>query len=157
MLPTLPMQKVGKRSEMHTRHDPVHFKQARIDLRVYADISRMIPKHLNLAETEQQQGLPKLTDYPVMHLLQSRDLQLELDEIKKAMQYDVWTLFQQWHPRSCFHLTVDYYNYEENKTLAHKAGYDNTIQEVINQIQPLNPQAPLERLKFSAIPNDWVL
>ena len=151
------MQKAGQRSEMNARNDIVHFKQARIDLRVYADISRVIPPHLNLAETERQQGLPKLTDYPVMHLLQSRDLQLELDEIKKAIQHDVWTLFQQWHPRSCFHLTVDYYNYEENKTVAHKAGYDNTIQEVINQIQPLNPQAPLERLKFSAVPNDWVL
>ena len=142
------MQKAGQRSAMNTRTDLVHFKQARIDLRVYADISRVIPPHLNLAETERQQGLPKLTDYPVMHLLQSRDLQLELDEIKKAIQHDVWTLFQQWHPRSCFHLTVDYFNYEENKTVA---------QEVINQIQPLNPQAPLERLKFLAIPNDWVL
>ena len=152
------MQKAGQRSVANTSTDIVQFKNARIDLRVYyADISRMIPPHLNLAETERQQGLPKLTDFPVMHLLQSRDLQLELDEIKKAIQHDVWTLFHQWHPRSCFHLTVDYFNYEEKKSVAHKAGYDNTIQEVINQIRPLNPQAPLERINFSAIPNDWVL
>ena len=44
------MQKAGQRSEMNTRNDPVHFKQACIDLRVYADISRVIPKHLNLAD-----------------------------------------------------------------------------------------------------------
>ena len=79
MLSTLSTQKAGQRSAVNTRTDIVQFKQARIDLRVYADISRMIPPHLNLAETERQQGLPKLTDYPVMHLLQSRDLQLELD------------------------------------------------------------------------------
>ena len=151
------MHQAGRRSATDTITDAVQFKNARIDLSVYADISRMIPRHLNLAETERKQGLPKLTDFPVMHLMQSRDLQLELDEIKKAIQHDVWTLFHQWYPRSGFHLTVDYFNYEENQLSSQRASYDNTIQEVINLIRPLNPQGPLERIKFAAIPHDWIL
>ena len=155
--PVLTMHQAGRRSTGNTIPEAVHFKNARIDLRIYADISRMLPPHIVLAEAEQQQGLPKLTDFPVMHLMQNRDLQLELDEIKKAVQHDVWVLFHQWHPRSNFHLKVDYYNEDEKIMTSQRASYDNTIQEVINQIRPRHPQAPLERIKFAVIPHDWIL
>ncbi len=86
--------------------------------------------------------------------MQTRDLQLELDEIKKAVQHDVWALFHQWHPRSTFHLTVEHFCHETKTLISQRAGYDNTIQEVINQIRPRNPQDHLERIKFAVIPND---
>ena len=39
--------------------------------------------------------------------------------------------------------------------ISQRASYDNTIQEVINQIRPQNH---LDRIKFMAIPNDhWRL
>ena len=91
------MPQAGRRSAENPLPEAVQFKNARIDLRIFADISRVIPPHLNLSETEQRQGLPRLTEFPVMHLMQTRDLQLELDEIKKAVQHDVWVLFHEWH------------------------------------------------------------
>ena len=151
------MPQAGRRSAENPLPEAVQFKNARIDLRIFADISRVIPPHLNLSETEQRQGLPRLTDFPVMHLMQTRDLQLELDEIKKAVQHDVWVLFHEWHSRSNFHLTVDHYNHEEKRLVSQRVNYDNTIQDVINQLRPQYPQEPVERIKFAVIPNDWLL
>ena len=123
------MHQAGCRSTVDTFSETVPYKNARIDLRIFADISRMLPSHIVPAEAEQRQGRPRLTDFPVMHLMQTRDLQLELDEIKKAVQHDVWVLFHQWHPRSSFHLTVEYYNHEDKTMTSQRASYDNTIQE----------------------------
>ena len=106
------MTQAGCRTVADPTSSAVPYKNARIDLRIFADISRLLPPHLVLSEAEHTQGLPSLTDFPVMHLMQTRDLQLELDEIKKAVQHDVWALFHQWHPRSTFHLTVEYYCHE---------------------------------------------
>ena len=151
------MPQAGRRSMDNSLPEAVQFKNARIDLRIFADISRVIPPHLNLEETERRQGLPQLTDFPVMHLMQTRDLHLELDEIKKAVQHDVWVLFHEWHSRSNFNLTLEHYNHEEKRLVSQKVNYDNTIQDVINQLRPKYPHEPVDRISFAVTPNDWVL
>lgn len=101
------MPQAGGRTIAEDEHTAGPYKRARIDLHIVADLSRLVPPTLILSEVEQQQGIPPLTDFPLMHWVQTPDLQLELDEIKKAAQHDVWALFNHWHPRSSFHLTVE--------------------------------------------------
>ena len=129
------MPQAGCRTIADAVSTAVPYKNARIDLRIVADISRLLPPDIILSEAEHRQGIPSLTDFPLMHLMQTRDLQLELDELKKAAQHDVWVLFHQWHPRSTFHLTVEFYCHETRTMTSQWASYDNTIQEVINQIR----------------------
>ena len=151
------MPQAGRRSVDNPLPEAVQFKNVRIDLPIFADITRLLPPHLNILEAEQRQELPRLTEFPVMHLMQTRDLQLELDEIKKAVQHDVWVLFHEWHSRSNFHLTVEHYNHEERRLVSQRVNYDNNIQDVINQLRPQYPQEPVERIRFAVIPNDWLL
>ena len=86
------MPQAGGRTIADAASTAVPYKNARIDLRIVADISRLVPPNIILSEAEHQQGIPSLTEFPLMHLMQTRDLQLELDELKKAAQHDVWAL-----------------------------------------------------------------
>ena len=129
--------------------------RARIDLHIVADLSRLAPPNLILSEFEQYQGSHPLTDFPLMHLVQTRDLQMEIDEIKKATQHEIWALFNNWPLRSSFHLTIDTYCPETRRMTSQQVCYDNTIEEVIN---PLHLRTQQGRVKFTAIPNDhWCL
>ena len=83
------MPQAGGRTIADAASTAVPYKNARIDLRIVADISRLVPPNIILPEAEHQQGIPSLTEFPLMHLMQTRDLQLELDELKKAAQHDV--------------------------------------------------------------------
>ena len=81
--------------------------------------------------------------------MQSRDLDLEVDEIKKAVQHEVWSFFQVWHPRSTFHLTVEVLTPEHSRSIAQQLAYDTTIDEVLQLLPPRR-----SCLHFVVMPND---
>ncbi len=133
----------------------VPHRRARIDLLIVVDLSRLVPPNVILAEFQQSQETPSLTDFPLMHFVQTRDLLMEIDEIKKATQHEIWTLFNTWPRRSSFHFTIDTYCPETQRMTSQQASYDNTIEDVINQWQLRTQQG---RAKFTAIPKDhWCL
>lgn len=132
-------------------HPSIPHRRDRIDLTIVANISRLIPPTINLMEYSIEFETASLTEYPLMHLVQNRDLQLEVDEVKKAIQHEVWNLFHLWHPRSTFHLTVATIPLDSTRAVAQTVAYDSTLEEVINLIQ-LPPRRC--RLHFQAIPNE---
>ena len=62
----------------------VHHRRAPIDLLIFVDLSRLVPPNIILAESRQSLETPSLTDFPLMHFVQTLDLLLEIDEIQEG-------------------------------------------------------------------------
>ena len=146
----------GRTSHINdTTGSSVPHRRERIALSIVVDLSRLVPPNIILAEFQQLHGTPSLTDFPLMHFVQTRDLLLEVDEIKKATQHEIWNLFNTWHPRSSFHLTLATYCHDTRCMISEPVSYEDTLEDVINRRQLQTQHSPI---KFLAIPNDhWCL
>ena len=106
------MYQAGRRTITDQDQEAQHMVprgMARIDLFIYVDLSRLLPTDTNLADFQQLHNTPSLTEFPVMHLVQARDLNLEIDEIKKAVQEELWSLLGTLTHRSSFYLAIGTY------------------------------------------------
>ena len=130
----------------------VPHRRNRIDFEIVVNLSRLAPPNINLINFRQDNGTHSLTDYPLMRLQQTRDLHMEVDEIKKAIQDEVWTLFALWHQRSSYNIYIDVMSPESRRLVSQKVDYDSTLEEVINMLQ-LPPRRG--QLKLHAIPCDY--
>ena len=143
------MSEAGIRTLTTESSSSIPHRRDRIDLTITVNLSRLAPPDINLMAFSHDHGTASLTEYPLMHLMQSRDLDLEVDEIKKAVQHEVWSLFQVWHPRSTFHLTVEVRTPEHSRSIAQQLAYDTTIDEVLQLLPPRR-----SCLHFVVMPND---
>ena len=143
------MSEAGTRTLTTESSSSIPHRRDRIDLTITVNLSRLAPPDINLMAFSHDHGTASLTEYPLMHLMQSRDLDLEVDEIKKAVQHEVWSLFQVWHPRSTFHLTVEVRTPEHSRSIAQQLAYDAIIDEVLQLLPPRR-----SCLHFVVMPND---
>ena len=143
------MSEAGTRTLTTESSSSIPHRRDRIDLTITVNLSRLAPPDINLMAFSHDHGKASLTEYPLKHLMQSRDLDLEVDEIKKAVQHEVWSLFQVWHPRSTFHLTVEVRTPEHSRSIAQQLAYDTTIDEVLQLLPPRR-----SCLHFIVMPND---